>query len=418
MTGSDRLVVTIAPSAALTALAILSLVFVPMIGGLGAMMFLVAGSWLMLRRPWALVGELRAWSVIFLIPFWCALSALWSAEPGLTLRYALQLTATFAIAMAMASRLSALTFFRVILLAYAVAALASIAFGTVRADGGGWIGIFGSKNSFAAAMSVLVLAGLALALDGARPVLERALGALAVAGGGVLLGLGQSAGASLTTLLVGVLGAGLFLFRRLSAPQKRVAVVLCLAVGLSVLTIGLAERAALVALVLEQSGKDVTLTGRTDLWEEARRQIAAAPMLGRGYQAFWVQGNPVAEQLWADFDITSRRGFHFHNLYLSNTVEIGIIGLALQLTSFFGALWLCLAWAIRIPRAETVFLAMMMLRLAVMSMVEVPVYFQFDMNTLFAVTALVFGLRAQRLYHGHRAPQTARLATRRAPGIF
>jgi exopolysaccharide production protein ExoQ len=423
MRGADRLVLNLAPSVLLAMLAVLSLVFVPLLGGLGAMGFLGFGLILVFRRPWALVAELRAWRLLYLLPGWCLLSVLWSAEPALTFRYSLQLGATFLIVIAMACRLSPLSFFRVMLGAYVMAALASVAFGTIRADGGGWIGIFGSKNAFATAMSVLVLAGLSLALDRGRGLIARLAGLGAVGAGAVLLGLGQSAGASLATLLVGGFGAGIYLLRRLSWQQKRAAALLCGAVALTLSVVVLAERAQIMALVLQGTGKDVTLTGRTDLWSEALRQIASAPLLGQGYQAFWVQGHAVAEQLWADFDIKSRSGFHFHNLYLSNTVEIGLIGIAVQLATFYSALWLCLIWAVRTPQVETVFLAMLMLRLAVISFVEVPVYFQFDMNTVFAVAALVFGLRAREAWRaGSGRAAAARVerpgALPRSPGIF
>ena len=97
------------------------------------------------------------------------------------------------------------------------------------------------------------------------------------------------------------------------------------------------------------TGKDVTLTGRTDLWAVAFQEIAERPVLGTGFQAFWVQGNPLAEELWAMFGIDSRSGFHFHNTLLSNAVEIGIVGVALQAVVFFGGLGASLVWAIRSP---------------------------------------------------------------------
>ena len=81
---------------------------------------------------------------------------------------------------------------------------------------------------------------------------------------------------------------------------------------------------------LDLTGKDITLTGRTDLWAVAFQEIAERPVLGTGFQAFWVQGNPLAEQLWAMFGIGSRAGFHFHNTLISNTVEIGLVGATLQ----------------------------------------------------------------------------------------
>jgi hypothetical protein len=116
--------------------------------------------------------------------------------------------------------------------------------------------------------------------------------------------------------------------------------------------------------ILAATGKDITLTGRTDLWRVGLEQIAERPWLGQGYQAFWQPGNPEAEHLWRAFGIESRTGFHFHNLYLSNAVEIGIPGAALQAVflSSSGSRRSALRW----PRSTTAppFLAMTVMVLA------------------------------------------------------
>ncbi len=80
-------------------------------------------------------------------------------------------------------------------------------------------------------------------------------------------------------------------------------------------------------LLLENSGKDAGLTGRDVLWLEADEQIAAKPVLGRGYNAFWVPGNLEAERLWTEMRIASRTGFNFHNTYREILVDLGYVGL-------------------------------------------------------------------------------------------
>ncbi len=85
---------------------------------------------------------------------------------------------------------------------------------------------------------------------------------------------------------------------------------------------------------LEAIGKDETLTGRTFLWDQAAAVIAANPLGGVGYGAFWVHGNPLAERLWYHFDIKFREGFHFHNLFINAAVEWGLIGCALWIALY------------------------------------------------------------------------------------
>ena len=70
-------------------------------------------------------------------------------------------------------------------------------------------------------------------------------------------------------------------------------------------------------------------------------------MFGHGYSAFWVQGNPRAEQLWFDFGILSRVGFHFHNLYIESFVELGAVGLFIISSFLFVIMWRCIYFTLQ-----------------------------------------------------------------------
>ena len=73
--------------------------------------------------------------------------------------------------------------------------------------------------------------------------------------------------------------------------------------------------------------KDLTLTGRTYLWQRAYDLINETPWLGRGFRSFWLQGNPDAEGLWQYAGIVSRDGFNFHNTAIEILVHFGWVGL-------------------------------------------------------------------------------------------
>ena len=81
-----------------------------------------------------------------------------------------------------------------------------------------------------------------------------------------------------------------------------------------------------IALVLGAFNKNTTLTGRTYLWAQGLAESKQAPLLGVGYQAYWVQGFPGPERLWEKFYIASRSGFHFHDTYIETLVELGYVG--------------------------------------------------------------------------------------------
>ena len=68
---------------------------------------------------------------------------------------------------------------------------------------------------------------------------------------------------------------------------------------------------------------DSTLTGRTIIWEFADHEIGRRPLLGWGYQSFWlVPGSPSSEASgWVKLMPNS------HNGYYDTTLEIGYVGL-------------------------------------------------------------------------------------------
>ena len=78
--------------------------------------------------------------------------------------------------------------------------------------------------------------------------------------------------------------------------------------------------------VMTMFDKDPTLTGRAYLWQRAGDFIAANPVLGAGFNGFWVQGNPDAVGLWHFGGLSDPWGFNFHNTLIELLVNIGWLG--------------------------------------------------------------------------------------------
>ena len=70
-------------------------------------------------------------------------------------------------------------------------------------------------------------------------------------------------------------------------------------------------------------GKDVTLTGRTELWEMMFREIARHPWLGTGYGSFWLGLDGLSREIFLVF---SWRPGQAHNGYIDIINEIGLVG--------------------------------------------------------------------------------------------
>lgn len=83
--------------------------------------------------------------------------------------------------------------------------------------------------------------------------------------------------------------------------------------------------------VVDALGRDVTLTGRTEIWEAVRVMIAKRPMLGYGYEAFWARPDGPST------NVIYRVGWrltHAHNGYLQLWLDLGFFGIFLFLSSF------------------------------------------------------------------------------------
>ena len=99
-----------------------------------------------------------------------------------------------------------------------------------------------------------------------------------------------------------------------------------------------------VALMLEATGRDMTLTGRTGLWTDLLNNAAKSPVLGVGLGAFWVGKIGYAMyplDNWSRVTPGWRPG-QGHNGYIDVYVDLGVIGVVLVLlvvvSAFAGAL--------------------------------------------------------------------------------
>lgn len=88
------------------------------------------------------------------------------------------------------------------------------------------------------------------------------------------------------------------------------------ALFLSVLVIFFRQFAFYSDAVTSLFGKDVTFTGRSDLWDQALTQIYKNPILGIGH----VNGDLFGNELWSSSSC--------HNFYLDVIIETGFVGLS------------------------------------------------------------------------------------------
>lgn len=384
-----------------------ALVLNAMFGSLAALTFMGCGALLIVSNPGQSLDSIRRYWPVLLLPAYCVLTALWSQYPANSLRYGLQLTFTVVVAMVITGRISTATLMRLMFVVYGIGVLASIGFGRTG-SGGAWLGVFGSKNAFAAHIAVFMLIAIAVAADRGSPPLLRILGLLGAAVSGPLLALAQSAGAILMVApCLGIIVLAL-LTARLSGMQKAILAVF-LAIGLAALALLIIVAGdTLLADVLEGSGKDATLTGRTELWATGLSYIAERPLQGLGYRSFWVIGFAPAEELWAMFLVPSGAGFNFHNTYISNAVEIGLIGLGLQIAIIYGGALAMGAYTFARPNAANALLLALQTLMILRSFIEVEVFFEFSIRSIMGIATLIYATKGLVALRQHSAPPARR----------
>lgn len=296
--------------------------------------------------PHAVVSASARNGLLWLYPAWALFSSQWSIDPDRTVHQASLLLPTIAAGIILggmphrraigAGAALALGSYIV----YSVGYGASTMFSDTGGGGSALTGITTGKNYFGhiAATSVITAPFLLTFARGRWTTAMIALTAVIVAISGFALVKSYATGSMLATLIAFMMLTAVMLFNRLSW-QFRVLLIVTI-VGVLVLYINFGEELQehLFAMVLQRFNKDVSLTGRTVLWDHADRLIAEHRFLGYGYGAFWYYTNPEAWTIWRMMGVKPMSGFNFHNTMRDTLIETGWVGLGIYLASFGYAL--------------------------------------------------------------------------------
>jgi exopolysaccharide production protein ExoQ len=271
---------------------------------------------------------------IFLWPALALASVFWSLAPGASLQGGMQLLMTTIIAAFIGGRfalrdiLIALTF---ILSGATLVSLALFFVGSpgMFAESGGYEGVFAHKNTLGFRMNMLIAAALALLLGARRPLAP--IFVLILVAASFLLILSKSATSQILAFVTPAAMLALAAMK-LDAPRAVLAAVASLAAAAACAVALFSAASDPIAFVLDSFGKDATLTGRTWLWERGIEEIARHPLIGGGYQAFWVNDHS-SEVLWIrHVTLESVKGFHNVGIEVWN--DLGVPGF----TSLIGVL--------------------------------------------------------------------------------
>ena len=326
--------------------------------------------------------------ILVVCVLWCGLSMLWSIDQGVTMRRAVALLVTTIFGLVLAARYDwnglvqrlayVFAFLAVFTVIYtfidpARAIMSEIHVGAWR---GGWV----EKNYLGGQMTRgLMIMMCAFAMRPDRGWLWVPMGLLCF----FLVIMSTSK----TALLASIAAIGLFivlrLFRRF--PVLRIPVTYFFIAGVALFTV---LTLVIPEVLLQLIGKDITLTGRTDIWTALTDSIAQKPWMGYGYGVYWLDplGPSYYVRLQLQWGIPSA-----HNGWMETWLSVGVVGVLLFAVLFT---WTAILALNRIRRggSETYFAVLAIAVFLVFSLSESSILQQNDLSWVIfvAVSAKLF----------------------------
>jgi exopolysaccharide production protein ExoQ len=282
------------------------------------------------------VALLTANRFLCLLALICLASAAWSANPGVTLRKSSAIVGTTLLGVMITMRFDLKEQIRLVAAALGIAAVASLAasllcptlFPVTEVAALSWNGIFSHKNLLGRNMSLGAMAFLLLPRRTMAGFVASCLGSAFC----IAMLIASRSQTALVVLLAVVIFAA---FSRVLRWEWRQAS------GTALLLVATAAPLAWLAFVHAETlttflHRDITLTGRSKIWEYATTSFFKRPLLGYGYGAFWW----VADESRQALALIGYKTPHAHNGFLDLGLQLGVFGVVL-----FAAGWLAAVWA-------------------------------------------------------------------------
>ncbi|NNE75257.1 MAG: O-antigen ligase family protein, partial [Acidimicrobiales bacterium] len=292
----------------------------------GLMMLVITrlnGNWRVMEK---VVGRepLLAALIVFIVA-----STLWSARFGVTFRRSSALALTTLFGYYLATRYDVRKVMRMVAFVLATGLIIQIAFSlgvpqygqavdTRAGTGASWTGTFLQKNQLG---RIAAFATIVFALT-AREDRRRRTIWYSCAGMSIVVLLGSNSKTALVA--AGLVTAMAIVFQAFRARRTLYGAVAITMVGGA--AAGMAITATNLASIASYLGRDITLSGRTDLWEDLWTVAAERPILGAGWNAFWTGYFSPSHEIWVQNDWLPP---HAHNGFFDYYLEIGLLGLTL-----------------------------------------------------------------------------------------
>jgi O-antigen ligase len=262
---------------------------------------------------------------IFLV--WCLVTIIWSKYPFVSfkryIQYLTVITVCLSVFLNVKDYKQILAVFKIMLGIYLFVSVATIlTIPGARDRFGIWRGVAPHKNTLGQ-ISLIAVIFYAATFNSEKTLKARAISALL--------------STSIVTFVVILLFSITVLVDKLFEPigiRKTVSLLITFVFFLIFASIIFIVPEILETIV-SSTGKDLTFTGRVDLWADIWEEVKKHPLIGAGFQGYWVITSSKVEAL---YEIYPWLPIQAHNGYLDIINELGIVGIglfALLLISYF-----------------------------------------------------------------------------------
>lgn len=356
------------------------------------------------------------------------LSTAWSWEPMFTFQRALRLIPSIGLGLVFAQYYSTRRMMQLIALAFFISGPISVMVPIVMPDlglsrlGNGYEGAWRGAHVHKNFAGFLYTFGLIFMIYAWKwNYIPRWLAMCCITTALIMSVMAQSATA-LVSMVVALTVGYIFSMVRLAPRELRLLVLTSML--LTTVVVGLA-----IALNLEfivgLTGRDLTLTGRTQIWAAVWAEIQKSPILGQTY-GFWSMGhNDVRLQMWK---VIGDEAAHSHNSWLDICFQLGLVGFVPFMLMTFITIWRAFKLLVITNDKEVILIISLLTYILLRSFSEVqftdPAIFQLFWLVWQSATLREMDLEQKRLprgivpqnWIGHMVPTNASLPPAMARG--
>lgn len=277
-----------------------------------------------------LITLFKAEKVLILFIGWCGLTVLWSDFPFVSFKRLFQTLTGVMVCTSFLLRTSTidemLLYLKPLLYVYVISSLLSIFFIPGAVDENGlWRGFAKSKNHLgqASLISIIIWYGCLQSLTSRYKLIY-----LLMIGLSMLLLAGSRSMTAIFSALVVFLSTIVLKANNHFGHHglKNIFVTYCVLVSIVTVASFYFVYPSFTASILHNLGKDITFTGRIDIWGEIFKEVRNHLIKGTGYAGFWVINNPKLIPIFNKFIWIPRQA---HSGYLDILNETGAVGLVL-----------------------------------------------------------------------------------------